>query len=524
MEFGFVIAAFALGFVVAQVGLPPLVGYLAAGFTLHALGYEGSSGIDQLADLGIYLLLFGIGLKMRLGALARAEVWGTAGAHVALSTAAFGGALLLLGLLGLPLAADLDVGQTALLGFALAFSSTVYAVKALEERNEAGSVAGRLAIGILIIQDIFAVGFLAFSVAELPSIWAIPVVAAVIVARPLYGWLLERSGHDELLILLGFFLAVGVGAGSFEVVGLKPDLGALVVGLALAGHRRASELADRLLGFKDILLIGFFLSIGLEGFPTAGGLLVAGTLLVLLPLKVVGFLTLLPLFHLRSRTMWHTSITLATFSEFGLIVVAAGIEEGFLDGGWTALVGVVVAASFALAAPVNTARYRLYARWERLLERLERPPVQARDALIDPGEARILVFGMGRVGGGAYDELVRRVGDAVLGVDRLDDVVADNAAAGRNVMRGDALDREFWERVRLKPGIDLIVLAMNDHRANLEAVRRVKDLLPAARIAAAATYPDEVAALRAEGVDIARNLLSEAGQGLANDAWDLLLH
>jgi hypothetical protein len=393
----------------------------------------------------------------------------------------------------------------------------------LEERSESASLSGRLAVGILIVQDLFAVGFLVFSAGEVPSLWAIPVVAAVVAGRPLYGWVLDRSGHEELLILFGFCLAVGVGAGSFEAVGLKPDLGALVVGLTLAGHERARELADRLLGFKDILLIGFFLSIGLGGAPTAGGLLVAAIALTVLPLKAAGFLALLPRFHLRARTAWHTSVTLVTFSEFGLIVVAAGVDEGFLDDQWAAVLAVAVAVSFAVSAPANTARYRLYRRWSHRLEGLERRPIRPDDAVIDPGDARVLVFGMGRVGGGAYDELVKRQGEVVLGVDRADAVVAAHDAAGRQVVRDDALDFDFWERVRLHPGIELVVIALNDHRANLEAVRRVKDFLPWVRIAAAATHPDEVAELHDAGVDVARNLLSEAGQGLADDACDLLL-
>ena len=94
----------------------------------------------------------------------------------------------------------------------------------------------------------------------------------------------ERAGHGELLILLGLCLAVGAGAETFNLVGLKPDLGALIVGLTLANHRRAPELAERLLGFKDILLIGFFLSIGLDGAPGGAELLVAAVVLLLLPL------------------------------------------------------------------------------------------------------------------------------------------------------------------------------------------------------------------------------------------------
>ena len=283
MDVTFLIGAFALGFVASAVGLPPLVGYLAAGFILHELGYESTTGIELVADLGVLLLLFSIGLKLRLRTLARPEVFAGASIHLVVSAAAIGAVFLLIGLTGFPLVAGLEPSQALLLGFAFSFSSTVYAVKALEDRNETSSLAGRIAIGILIVQDLFAVVFLAFSSGEPPSIWALPVVVGLVAARPLWGWLLDRSGHGELLVLLGFVLAIGVGAGSFELVGLKPDLGALLMGLVLAGHPRASELADRLLGFKDILLIGFFLSIGLGGIPSGGALLLALIALILLP-------------------------------------------------------------------------------------------------------------------------------------------------------------------------------------------------------------------------------------------------
>jgi Trk K+ transport system NAD-binding subunit len=110
----------------------------------------------------------------------------------------------------------------------------------------------------------------------------------------------------------------------------------------------------------------------------------------------------------------------------------------------------------------------------------------------------------------------------VLGVDRRDKTVTENLDAGRHVVRGDALDRDFWERLRLHPGIELVLLAMSEHAANVEAARRVRDFLPDIRIAASATYADEVAELAEVGVDVARNLYGEAGQGLADDATDLL--
>jgi predicted Kef-type K+ transport protein len=522
VDLAFILAAFGLGFAAAVVRLPPLVGYLAAGFVLHSFGYETTEGIDLIADFGVYLLLFGIGLKLRLRTLARREVWAGAGIHMAVTSAVIGSLFLGLGALGLPLAAGLTPARAALVGFAFSFSSTVFAVKALEERNESASLPGRIAIGILVVQDIFAVLFLTLAVDEPPSIWAIPVVIAVVGARPLYGWILDRSGHGELLILLGFALAIGVGAGTFEQVGLKPDLGALVVGLTLASHRRAPELAETLLGFKDILLVGFFLSIGLGGAPGPAAIGVAAVVLVLIPLKTGGYLVLLSRFRLRPRTAWHASATLANYSEFGLIVAAVGVERAWLDQQWASAIAVAVAVSFAVAAPVNTSRYTIYQRWSSRLARLELHPIQPDDALIEPGDARVIVFGMGRVGAGAYDELVRRRGQVVLGVDRRDDNVAANQAQGRTMVRGDALDSDFWDRMRLHPGTELVVLAMGDHRANMECVARVKAFLPEVRIAASATFPDEVIELERAGVDVARNLYGEAGQGLADDACDLL--
>ncbi len=522
MDVTLLLAAFALGFAASAVGLPPLVGYLAAGFILHEFAYETTDNIQFVADIGVLLLLFSIGLKLKIRTLARPEVYGGASIAMVMTTALITGVLLVGAAAGLPLLSELGLTEAALLGFAFSFSSTVYAVKALEDRNESSSLAGQIAIGILIVQDLFAVAFLVFSTGELPSLWAIPVVVGVVLLRPVWGWLLSQSGHGELLVLLGFVLAVGVGAASFELVGIKADLGALVIGLSLASHPRAVELADRLLGYKDLLLIGFFLSIGLGGIPSPAALVVAIVALLFLPIKGLGFMTLIPRFGLRARTAWHSAITLTTFSEFGLIVVVAAINEGLLDDEWAAVIAIAVAASFAAAAPTNARRYRLYRKLSGRLEPLERQNIRDEDAVIDSGASSILVFGMGRVGTGAYDELVIREGQVVMGVDRQEPIVEAHQTLGRHVIRGDAMDSEFWERMSLKPDVGLVVLAMSDHEANLRATEWVKGYLPEVKIAAAAQYEDQVAELQEAGVDIARNLFSEAGQGLADDACDLL--
>ncbi|MEO1065207.1 MAG: cation:proton antiporter family protein [Actinomycetota bacterium] len=522
MEPAFLLAAFALGFVAQRIGLPPLVGYLAAGFVLHAMDYETTTAIEEISDLGVLLLLFGIGLKLKLSTLARPVVWAGASLHMAATTAVIGLVLLLVGSFGMPLAADLDPADAALIGFAFSFSSTVFAVKALDERNEATSLQGRIAIGILVVQDVYAVVFLTLANDEAPSVWAIPVVIAVAAASPIYGWLLDRCGHGELQLLFGLGLAIAVGAEAFDQVGLKPDLGALIVGIRLATHPRASELADALLDLKDVLLVGFFLSIGLDGAPDGPALAVAALVVVLLPLKTVGFLWLVSRFRFRARTAWHTSSTLATFSEFGLIVAVIGVDRDLIDPRWTSAIAVAVSVSFALASPLNALRFQLYRRFSDRLLALQRDDIQPDDALIEPTHAKVLVFGMGRVGAGAYDAMVDHRGHIALGVDRRDATVEECLAAGRDVIRGDALDSEFWARLQLSGAIEIVVLAMSDHDANLAAVEQVRSYLPEVIIIAAALFPDEAEELEEAGVDVARNLYAEAGQGLADDALLLL--
>lgn len=518
MELGILATAFVLGFAARAVGLPPLVGYLAAGFVLHAFGFESTETIETVSEIGILLLLFGIGLKLRPATLARREVWGTAVTFAAVSTVLFAAILLAIGALGMPLARDLDLQTAMLVGFALSFSSTVFAVQALERAGEGGSLAGRLAVGVLILQDVFAVAYLVVAQGEWPSPWALLVIPAFVLLRPIAGWLLNRSGHGEILVLFGFTLAVGIGAGLFDLVGLKPDLGALVAGLLLSGHPRAGEIADRLLSFKDLFLVGFFVSIGLQGTPPAAAWALGLFAVLLVPGKTAGFLWLFTRFRLRVRTSLHASLTLSTYSEFGLIVGAAALAAGYLDQAWVSTVAVAVSGSFVVSSAGTLVRYRWYDRWSRQLSVLERHPSIEEDEVDDFGAARVLVFGMGRVGTGAYDEIVTRRGSVAVGIERNPERVATHRAEGREVVRGDALDRDYWERVRIHPEVELVIAAMSSHAANLECVRRIREFLPKAHIAAIAAFPDEIGELRASGVDVARNLYEEAGQALADDA------
>ena len=320
--------AFSFGFVAQWIGLPPLIGYLIAGFAMHAMGAQGGSFLNSIADLGITMLLFSIGLKLRLSALAKPEVWGPATLHMSIITLLFSGLVFLLAMLGLPLFVDLSLQQSLLIAFVLSFSSTVFAIKILDEMGAIQSKHGQVAIGVLVIQDIAAVLFLAFSTGKVPSIWALSLLL-LIPFKPLLERILVKAGHGELLVLFGISVAL-VGADVFELVGVKGDVGALILGMMFANHPKASELAKALFSFKNLFLVGFFLSVGMSALPGWQELLVALVVLLLLPIKVVLFFALFSLFSMRVSSSWRTSLNLANFSEFGLIVGALAVSYGWL--------------------------------------------------------------------------------------------------------------------------------------------------------------------------------------------------
>lgn len=303
--------AFVVGFAVQLVRLPPLVGFLAAGFALNAMGFERSPMLDTIANLGVTLLLFTIGLKLEIRTLLRAEVWATASLHIVGSTLLFAAILFVLKALGLALVSELGWPVLLLLGFALSFSSTVFAVKVLEERSELGSFYGRVAIGILVMQDVFAVIFLSASTGSLPTIWALGLIALWPAAR-LLRLMLDRVGHGDLQVLYGAFLALAVGYSLFEAVGVKGDLGALIVGMLLASHPATAGLAKSLFHMKELFLVGFFVSVGLGAMPNLSMVMMALLLLLLvLPLKSALYYGILVRFGLRTRTSVLSTLALS---------------------------------------------------------------------------------------------------------------------------------------------------------------------------------------------------------------------
>ncbi|ABK49799.1 MULTISPECIES: cation:proton antiporter family protein [Shewanella] len=524
MEPAILIITLICGMLVSRIGLPPLIGYLVAGFVLFVFGIEKESLplLQELANLGVTLLLFAIGLKLDIRSLFKAEVWAGSSIHLVLSMVLFIPILKIFGFIGLSQLDGLGIAQLSLIAFALSFSSTVFAIKVLEDKGDVQSLYGRVAIGILIMQDIFAVIFLTISKGAVPSVWALALLLLPL-AKPLIYKAFDRVGHGELLVLFGLVMALVVGAWLFESVGLKPDLGALIIGILLAGHKKASELAKSLFYFKELFLVAFFLTIGLNGLPTVSDVVLAALLVLLVPLKILLFVYLLTRFKLRSRTSMLASFNLGNFSEFGLIVAAVATSKGWLPPQWLVIIAVALSFSFLFAAPLNTAVGNIYQRFQQRLVRLEKPPLHPEDRPIAIGNPRFLILGMGRIGSGAYDELRARFDGEILGIEHKQELVDLHRANGRNVVQGDASDTDFWEKLDRAPNLELVLLAMPHHAGNLFAVEQLKKLNYQGKLSAIVQYGDDAASLRSSGVHSVYNLYEAAGAGFVDHVVHELL-
>lgn len=518
MDFLWILIAFGCGFAAKQIQLPPLVGYLAAGFGLHAFGVSPHENLESLANLGITLMLFTIGLKINLNTLFKPSVW--AGTTIHMASWVIVGTLLLKGFawFGISYIEGLDWQTLALIAFALSFSSTVCVVKLLEEKNEMKARHGKLAVGILVMQDIVAVAFLVLATGKVPSIYAVLLVL-LWPARHMIGKVLEKAGHGELLPLVGIFLAFG-GYELFSLVNVKGDLGALVLGLVLSQHSKSVELAKALLSFKDIFLIGFFLSIGFTALPTMD---------MIVPLMVVSFILIIKgvmLFHIMAalrtpgRSMFLGSMVLANYSEFGLIVAALCVDNGWLANEWLVIIALGVSISFIFTSIFYQHAHTAYAYMHDHVKRFERSQKQP-DYHDKLKQAEVLVIGMGRVGRSSYDVLHAELGDKVWGVESDVEKVHRHTEAGRHVIVGDAEDIDFWETRELWH-INLVMLAMPavSDIHDITALLKMKGYK--GRIAAIARYEDERQQIIDFGVDNVFNYYVEAGTGFAEESLHLL--
>ncbi|MBS1847787.1 MAG: cation:proton antiporter, partial [Actinobacteria bacterium] len=434
---------FGCGLVARIVRLPPLVGFLAAGFVLGAMHVERVGALPVIGEIGVTLMLFAVGLRLDLRSLLSGAVWLGGGIHTILFTGITTGFLVLLDAMGL--VGHRSVRSFAVIGLVLSFSSTIVAIKVLQDRGDEQALYGTVCIGILIVQDAIAVAIMSFSRGHAPRLWSFGLIVLIpVLVVATRRW--QKLGHGELGTLFGITMALIPGYYLFDWLGLSGELGALVMGLVLAPTRGSDELSHDLFMVKELLLVAFFVSIGLTGLPQWHNVAVGALLLVLLPIAACIYWAAFWLLGLRNRTSVLAALTLTNYSEFALIIAAMGVKAGWLPETWMLNLVIAVAGSFVVAAIANPVSV---ARVTRLAQRLPRRPIERladADRPIRIGNANAVVLGMGRVGWATYTQLRDEHGYDVLGVEHDPHRVGVLRERGFTVVEGDATDEDFWTR------------------------------------------------------------------------------
>lgn len=513
--------AFVCGLLAKRIGLPPLVGFLVGGFLINFIGYnEGklNSTIDAMADVGVMLLLFTIGLKLKVKSLIRPEIWGTATLHMLFTVAVFSLLMLSFSYTGLSLFTELDVTAKLMISFALSFSSTVFVVKTLEERGEMDSYHGKMAIGILIIQDIFAVLFIAFSSGQSPSYWALLLPIWLWILKIILSKLLNLLEQGEMIPVFGFFATFIAGAFTFSLVGMKPDLGALIIGMLLVNHPQANQLYDRMTEYKDFFLIAFFINVGLVGLPSLHTFISALVLLPLILFKGGLFTIILSRFAIKPRTAYLTSLSLSNFSEFGLIVGVVGLQMGLITNEWLVAMALVMSFSFIMASPFNAIAHRLFDKYKHWILKLNKQENCQDSEPKSFGDAKYVVVGMGTIGKPTYERLNEKYPGKVIGLDYDYDKIEMMKQMQLNVQWADTTDSELWDYLNITQ-IKAVFLTMTDFTSNIHTLEQIQRIQNRQfKIFAIAHYPNQIEKYQTHHADFVFDYKDNLGRDFVENA------
>ncbi len=517
------VLAAGVGFIGLLLRQPLIVSFIAVGILAGPSVFDiarSDEQIDLLAELGIAVLLFLVGLKLdfklvrTLGPVALMT-----GLGQVVFTTVFG-YLIALGL-------GLDTLSAFYVAIALTFSSTIIIVKLLSDKREIDSLHGRIALGFLIVQDIVVVIAMivlsAVGVGEagddaLTGVlsvlgYGLAMLAAVAVfVRFIADPVVERlSRAPELLVSFAIGWAALLAAIG-HYLGFGKELGGLLAGVSLASTPFREAIAARLSALRDFLLLFFFIALGasldLSVLGDAVGPALVLSLFVLIgnPLIV---LAIMGAMGYRKRIGFLAGLTVAQISEFSLIFMAMGVSLGHVAEDALGLVTLVGLVTIAASTYMITYSHALYDWLEPALGIFERH--DARFAREDaPHGARphdVILFGLGRYGLGIAGAL-RAAGLRVLGVDFSPEAIRHARIEGYDVLFGDATDPEFLAHLPLSHATWL-VLAVPDHDTGLThddprkaLVRNARDLGYQGRVAVTAQGAASAAALTSVDVDL----------------------
>ncbi len=481
-----VLLAAGVGFIGLMLRQPLVVAFIAVGVLAgpDALGLVSSVDfIETLSQISIAVLLFLVGLKLDVSLVRNlGKVAVATGLGQVTFTAAFGFLICL--------ALGIDPVTSLYIAVALTFSSTIIIVKLLSDKQEIGALHGKIALGFLIVQDIFVVlamvtlsaigvglGEDSGGVWEVVQVFlggALMVAAVILFIRYVADPLLSRVARSpELMVIFAVGWAASLAALG-DVLGFGKELGGLLAGVSLASTDFREAISSRLASLRDFLLLFFFINLGaglqLSTLGDQIGPAIVLSLFVLIgnPLIV---LAIMGYMGYRKRTGFLAGLTVAQISEFSLIFMAMGITIGHVGQQAMGLVTLVGLVTIALSVYMITWSHKLFEICEPYLGIFERRQAHRETDDTQSAELRgydFIIFGLGRYGCRIGARLSEQ-GYRVLGIDFDPEALANWRRMGLDASYGDATDPEFVAHIDLRDVRAVVSAVPRDRGALTEA-------------------------------------------------------
>ena len=513
--------ALVLGYITHRLGLSPIVGYLLGGTLLgpHTPGFVADAALaEQMAEIGVILLMFGVGLQFHVEELLAVRRIAVPGAIVRSAAASALG-------YAIAIAAGWSWQGAVIFGIALSVASTVVLVRVLAAHRDLHTQTGHIAVGWVVVEDLLTVialvllpvflGTSTTSIGRALALTAVKVTAlvafTVFVGNRAIPYLLDRvaaTRSRELFTLTVLVLALGIAVGAARVFDVSMALGAFLAGMVVGRSDYSQRAASDALPMRDAFAVLFFVSVGMLLNPGAllddPWILLAALGVVLIARPLIAFV-MMRLMRYPFRVALSVSVVLSQVGEFSFILSSVGKQLGVFTAGATNTIVAVSIISIVLN-PILYRAMKPLERWAMARPRLWRlingavevavdPPIEASR----PSRHRAVVVGYGPTGR-TVTRLLRENGVQPTVIELNMETVRELKDESIHAIYGDASHRDTLKAAGVAAAA-VLVLTSADIAHTEEVIRSARDLNPQVRVLARTTYLREVTALTDAGAD-----------------------
>jgi monovalent cation:H+ antiporter-2, CPA2 family len=526
---GALTAALLFGLLTQGLRLSPIVGYLIAGILVGPFtpGFVASAHLaEQLAEIGVVLLMFGVGLHFHARDLLRVRKIAVPGALIQIAVATGAGALV-------THAFGWSLSAGTVFGLAISVASTVVLVRVLSDNDALHTPPGHVAVGWLVVEDIFTVLVLvtlpilaapggarsATGVALGLGMAALRIAAVVALTWAIGRWFapkllayISRTKSRELFTLAVLVLALGIAVGSATLFGVSMALGAFLAGMVIGQSEFSYRAASEALPMRDAFAVLFFVSVGMLVDPSRLlelAPLIAATLAVVIFGKALAAFVAVRLLGHPSATAVVVAVALAQIGEFSFILATLGREAGVLPEA----ASQVLVATAIVSITLNPLLFRCVGPLTRWLSRAsEASAPGGKEEAPRHAEHRAVVVGYGPVGRTVV-RVLRENGIVPTIVELNHETVRALSKEGLSAVHGDASQPTILEHAGIA-NVDTLVFAASGTPPEA-IIRTARDLNPDVRIFARSTYVREMAASKSAGADVVVSAEVEVALALA---------